>query len=203
MRRLAILAILLSLGGCATNQIKDYTEDERQKADDALAEYIEKNRQLVFMPGNWQVMAYCTQGTVDTAVEKGATLLCKPPKTANTDVTTRARVYVLVKKLQTAENQPSAWYARFDNFTNHDICLNAQWRLMDIKAQDQLSEWQAVPALARLGLGYLQQEVWTVDDKIIPLDFAGHVASLLVRPVSSDGSCFEMVEEDDEVRPDQ
>lgn len=198
MRRLSVILALLFLGGCATHQIKDYTEDERQKADAALAEYIKKNRQLVFMPGDWQVMAYCTESTVETAVKKGATILCKPPKTANTDVTMRAQVYVLLKKLRTETNRPSAWQARFDNFTQHDICLNTQWRLMDIKAQDQLKEWQVVPAQSRLKVGYLRQESWEFGAKTILLDFSGHVSGLLVRPVSNDGSCYEMAAEEPE-----
>ena len=207
MRRLTILSILLVLGGCAGPQIRDYTAEERRKADDALAEYIEKNRQIVFMPNNWQVMAYCKAKTVEKAIEKGVTLLCKPPKSANTDVTMKAKVYVLMKKLQTEEGAPAAWYARYDNFTEHDICLNAQWRLMDIKADDALNQWQVVPARSRLGVGYLRQEVWKVHDRVIILDYSGHVAGLIVRPVSKDGSCFESLEyeeeKENEVRPDQ
>ena len=205
MRQVAILAILLILGGCAGPQIRDYTAEERERADRALAEYIEKNRQIVFMPNDWQVMAYCKGKTVEKAVEKGATLLCKPPKRANTDVTMKASVFVLLKRLTVKPGHPAAWYARFDNFTEHNICLNAQWRLMDIKAQDELSEWHVVPARSRLGVGYMRQEIWQVDDKVMLLDFAGHVAGLLVRPVSRDGSCFESLEyeEEDEIRPDQ
>ena len=201
MKRIAILVILVALGGCSTApKIKDYDEEARRKADDELAEYIKKHRQIVFMEGGWQVMAYCKSRTINKAVEKEVTLLCKPPKYAGTDISLTAGAFVVSKRVTTKPGHRAAWVVRFDNYTHHDICLNAQWRLMDIKAQDQLSEWQVMYADSKRQIGYMQQEVWDFGGKPVLLDFSGHVSGLLVRPVV-DGSCFEKVE--DEVRSDQ
>ena len=205
MRLLLILIAMAILGGCAGPQVRMVEEHEivtidddmRKEMNDKLEQYIEKNRQLVYLPGNWQVMAYCGKVTAEKAHRKTEQVMCKPPTSPDRDAVFDAGVYVLTKKTAAAPGRPWEWVVRYKNEAPYPLCVYASWRLMDIAIDDKGSLWHIVEANSHKDVGKMRQETWRIQGKTILFDFSGHVSGLLVRGVSSDGTCYDTEDEEE------
>lgn len=210
MRWLGMVFVLFLLNGCATQMIHSgktkmvdpddilvVNDEQQRKMDEALAKYIKEHRQLVFLPGNWQVMAYCSAGAVHDALDR-QTVLCKPPKNPSIDAVFDAVVYVLLKRMNTPPNTPALWKVAYQNRVSNDLCIQPSWRLMDIEADEAITTWKSVKGNTKSEIGFLRQETWNIQGKKIILDFSGHVAALFIRGVNEDGTCYDKEEEEEE-----
>ena len=210
MRRFILIVAMISLGGCATtrlpepdvvpeDEILEIGEERQRQMDDALVRYIEENRQIVYMPNDWQVMAYCTQSAVDDALEKGQ-VMCEPPKTPDPRATTSAPVFVLLKRKVNRPGRPGVWQIRYDNYTHSDLCIHTSWQLIDIEPNNDGYGWHYLSARTKMEHRILRQKTWIIGGQSIAIDFSGHVGALFIRRANDDGSCYAT---DNEVRSDK
>ncbi len=218
MRTLGILLVLVLTTGCApiiynpeilTNENTPpleppperkhirVDEEVRRDWDKKTVKLIEKHRQIVHLEGGWQVMAYCTMGSVETAMrrsrdDKAKTkgVLCRPPRAGDDSDVRVAATYVLSKRLTTRPETPGAWSIRLMNRTRNHMCMYVGWKFIDMKADDFSLGWHYLKPYETLDRGVIRQEDWEFFGQRLVFDYWGHVNTLYIRGATSDGQCI-------------